>query len=1011
MNFSISSASMILLLSVFSSCQSPQVGIPPKPSAELQKALADFEIADGFKIELVAAEPLIADPVAMEIDEDGRMYVVEMHGYPLDLSGTGKVKLLKDTNGDGYPDKSVVFADSLKLPTGIMQWRKGILVTDPPHVWYLEDTNGDDKADIRRPILTGFALSNPQHNLNNPVFGVDNWIYLAHEWAITPMVCKKEFADEGSEISFPDKPNAAKLNKNADDRNVRFKPDSYEIEALSGETQFGQTFDPWGHHFLTENAKHLYHEAIAARYLKRNPNLLISDATQTIADHGDACEVFPVTENPHHQLLTDVGVITSACGVTWYNGGAFPEPFNQNTTFVGEPVHNLVHVDKIKDNGASFVASRIVEKKEFLASKDAWFRPVNFYVGPDGALYVVDYYRQIVEHPEWMSDEVNKSGELYNGTDKGRIYRIVPKNGLPMDWLGKLNLSKKTDEQLVALLENKNAWWRKTAQRLLFQRKTKTIEPIRQIALSANLPEARVHALWLLDGLKALDKEVLIKNLEHNVAGVRENAIKLTENYILNNPSEEIKLYEPLLALANDASEKVRYQLLCTSSVLKNTQKADKAIGTVLTRDIKDKWVHIAALAASSGRETQLLAMALKQLADKETKAQESFFAYAAATIANSKNPESIRQLMSLALDAKANGTIRASLLTGLQQLWSRTGVPIALTDQEKKTLLDQFTSQNDPALRHAALQLLRVVGLPQQADHFIKTQALPVITNQQANEAFRSDAIYLLSLITPMLKTDLVQTLVKPQEPLNVQFAALQTMSQVTDNEPCVYLFNNWKTLNNAVQDKAIDVLLKREKWAHLLLDAVAKGTVSSEHIGWRRMVRLMNNDDVGVRAHARKVLASSGLTREAVLASYQPSLSRQGNAANGAKVFERVCATCHQLNGKGISFGPELNSLRNRPTANILESILIPNRTIADKFEYWHVELKNGTSLDGILTAKTPASYTLRLLGGQEQLVAKSEVKALSVNPNSAMPDGLEASISVSEMSDLLAYIKGMK
>lgn len=1011
MNFSISSASMILLLSVFSSCQLPQVGIPPKPSAELQKALADFEIAEEFKIELVAAEPLIADPVAMEIDEDGRMYVVEMHGYPLDLSGTGKVKLLKDRNGDGYPDKSVVFADSLKLPTGIMRWRKGILVTDPPHVWYLEDTNGDDKADIRKPMLTGFALSNPQHNLNNPVFGLDNWIYLAHEWAITPMVCKEEFADEGSEISFPNKPDAPKLGKNADDRNVRFKPDSYEIEALSGETQFGQAFDPWGHHFLTENAKHLYHEAIAARYLKRNPNLLIPDATQTISDHGDACEVFPITENPHHQLLTDVGVITSACGVTWYNGGAFPEPFNQNTTFVGEPVHNLVHVDKIKDNGASFVASRILEKKEFLASKDAWFRPVNFYVGPDGALYVIDYYRQIVEHPEWMSDEVNKSGELYNGTDKGRIYRIVPKNGLPMDWIDKLNLSKQTDEELVNLLENKNGWWRKTAQRLLFQRQTKAVDAIRQIALSSSLPEARAHALWLLDGIKALDKEVLIENLKHTVAGVRENAIKLTENYILDNPSEEIKLYEPLLALANDASEKVRYQLLCTSSVLKNTQKADKAIGTVLTRDIKDKWVHIAALAASSGREAQLLAMALKQLTGKETKAYQSFFAFTAATIANSKNPESIRQLILLALDSKSKGDIRASLLTGLQQLWVRTGVPITLSDQEKTAFLNQFTAQNDPPLRHAALQLLRVVGLPQQADRFIKTQALPVITNQQANEDFRSDAIYLLSLATPMLKTDLVQTLVKPKEPLTVQFAALQTMSQVTDNEPCVYLFNNWKELNSAVQDKAIDAMIKREKWSHLLLDAVAKGIVSTENIGWRRMVRLMNNDDVSVRAHARKVLASSGLTREAVLASYQPSLSKQGNSANGSKVFERVCATCHQLNGKGISFGPELNSLRNRPTANILESILIPNRTIADKFEYWHVELKNGTSLDGILTAKTPTSYTLRLLGGQEQLVAKSEVKALSVNPNSAMPDGLEASISVSEMSDLLAYIKGMK
>lgn len=996
--------SFLLCLSLLT-CQQRPVGKPPKPSTELQKALDGLSVADGFTVELVAAEPLVADPVAMEIDEDGRLFVVEMHGYPLDLSGTGKVKLLKDTNGDGYPDQSVVWADSLILPTGLMRWRKGLIVTDPPYVWYLEDTNGDDRADLRKPLLTGFARSNPQHNLNNPIFELDNWIYMAHQWAITPTVCKKEFGDEGAAIRFPENSKAPTLGKNGEDRNVRFKPDTYELEALSGESQFGHTFDPWGHHLLTENAKHLYHEAIAARYLRRNPHLLIPDATQPISDHGDACEVFPTTENPNHQLLTDVGVISSACGVTWYNGGVFPTRYNENTTFVAEPVHNLVHVDRIQDKGASFSASRIDSTRDFLTSKDAWFRPVNFYIGPEGALYVVDYYRQIVEHPEWMSDEVNQSGALYNGTNKGRIYRIVPKNGLPMDWLGRLNLSKKSDEELVSLLESPNGWYRRTAQRLLFTRKSRATEAIRTLARTSDRPEARVQALWLLDGLNASDAQTLTDNLNHSVAGVRENALRIAERHLAAMP----QLTPALLALDNDPDAKVRYQLLCTLGNLPQTALVKQALVTILERDLADKWVQIAALSSSAGRETELLAEALQRFGRKGDEAGQNFFRYAAATIATSGKEQNIRQLIDLALNSPAPGPVRASLLAGVGQLWAHTGVPVALTDADKTRLLEQFSAQTDPALRQAALQLLGTVGLPQSADKFVQTQVLPTANNLKADETIRADAVYLLSLANPLSHAQLLQTFVRPQEPIPVQFAALKTLDKATDNQPCTYLFGQWHTLPKAVQAKAVDAILKRENWTLLLLDAVASKAVPRESLSWRQMVRLMNNDDLRVRAKARKVLANGGLTREAVLAAYQPALSQSGRATNGKAVFGRNCATCHQLKGEGVAFGPELNSLRNRPAANILESILIPNRAIADKFEFWQVELTDGTTVEGIMAAKTPTSYTLRLMGGQQQIIAANRVRRLTASTTSAMPEGLERGISVPEMADLLAYIKG--
>jgi putative membrane-bound dehydrogenase-like protein len=200
-------AMIVLLMSCQNNPESSSTGV------KAEEALSTFELEPGFKIELLAAEPFISDPVDMEIDEYGRLYVVEMHGYPLDKTGSGVIKLLEDTNGDGRMDKSTVFADGLVLPNSIMRWKKGLLVTDAPNVFYFEDTNADGKADIKDTLLTGFALSNPQHNLNSPVLGMDNWIYLGHEGAVSTQTYQKEFGDPGTEIYFPAQPDSPRLAK------------------------------------------------------------------------------------------------------------------------------------------------------------------------------------------------------------------------------------------------------------------------------------------------------------------------------------------------------------------------------------------------------------------------------------------------------------------------------------------------------------------------------------------------------------------------------------------------------------------------------------------------------------------------------------------------------------------------------------------------------------------------------------------------------------------------------
>ena len=217
-----------------------------------------------FQIELVAMEPLVSDPVAMEIDENGDIYVVEMHGYPLNTEGSGLVKKLYDDDGDGYMDRSEVYYDQLVLPTGIMKWKEGVLVTDPPDLIYLEDTDADGKADKREVVLTGFALSNPQHNFNNPIYGLDNWIYLANEGTYKSKGFEDLFGDEGGEIYFPNDPGGPRLPRNAEDLNVKLNLLKGRLEMLSSSSQFGHAFDRWGHHFMTTNWSHIYQEVLGA---------------------------------------------------------------------------------------------------------------------------------------------------------------------------------------------------------------------------------------------------------------------------------------------------------------------------------------------------------------------------------------------------------------------------------------------------------------------------------------------------------------------------------------------------------------------------------------------------------------------------------------------------------------------------------------------------------------------------------------------------------------------------
>ncbi|MEO8710772.1 MAG: PVC-type heme-binding CxxCH protein [Parafilimonas sp.] len=974
-----------------------------------QEALKTFQLPEGFKIELVASEPMISDPVAMDLDENGNMYVVELHGYPLDTAGSGKIKLLTDTNGDGVPDKSVVFADHLKLPTGIMRWKKGFLVVDVPDILYLEDTDHDGKADIKKVMLTGVALTNPQHIANTPVYGLDNWIYLAHMGSITPKVSMM-FSDSGHIVRYADNAAAPQLPRNADGRNIRFKPDDFELEMCSGETQYGHTFDNWGHHFCVENADHIFYEAIAAKYLQRNPDLLIADASDYIPDHGDACEVYPITTNPENQLLTDLGVITSACGITYYNGGLFPDSFN-HVSFTCEPQSNIIHADRVTDKGASFNASRVYEGKEFFASTDAWCRPVQMYIGPDGALYVIDYYRQIIEHPEWLSDSVINSGALYNGSDKGRIYRITPTNAAKMNWCSQLKLNEETTAQLVQHLTSNNIWWRRNAQRLLIDRKdAQTIPLLQKLLDTTTTATAAVHALWLMEGFNETNVATLQKALTNSVAGVRENAIQIAELHLKEFPHLE----KDLLAMQNDVDAKVRFQLLCTLGNMGDAA-AETARQKILLHDIEDKWVQIAALTSSKGKEMALLEKTIPALASKPSEGTALFFANCAGVIGLSQREADIKEIIALAANNNTSSSDwwQAACLKGLTIALSVKGIPQNM-DAEKILLLSKFSAASPPMIRSAAVELLSLLGNPQNEKwNAALTIAKSAAADNNANASFREDALKLLAMDKKNNYNALLEQIItNTNNPESLQQTAINTYNALSPKACCGCIVRNWKTFGYATRETAMNVFLSSTDNTNILLDAIKNENILPAAISWPNKVNLMNNDDANIRNRSRQLLATETGSRDDVIKKYQSALTLIGDTAKGLVIFKTICATCHNANGKyGHAFGPDLGTIRNRDAASIMTDILNPNRSIATTYDLWIVTKKNSEKISGIIASQTPASVTLNNVGGTQITIARSDIKLMETSPTSAMPVGLEGPISVQQMADLLAFLKNSK
>jgi len=951
-----------------------------------EQSLQHLKTEPGLRVELVAAEPLVVDPVALAWDEVGRLYVVENRGYP---TGPGKgnppagqVVLLEDADGDGKYDKRTVFADGLTFPNGVMPWKGGVYVTCAPWLFYLQDTDGDGKADVQQTIFKGFQdLSTTQLRVSHPTLNLDNWVYLTSGLTAAKIVSPVQTNREPVFLNRVD---------------GRFRPGTDEIEPTAGTAQFGQTFDAFGRRFICSNRNHIQQVIMPLRYLQRNPNLSFSQVVEDLPDHGAACRLYPLSAN----IVTAAwhgGYVTSACGVTIYNGTALPDEYRGNS-FTCEPAGNLVHRDVLTPDGVTFVAKRAYPTNEFLASPDNWFRPVNLAVGPDGALYVCDMYRKTIEHPEYLPEATRKVTDFESGKGMGRIYRIVAetpgsKTQTPKKFQTpkRFDLGKASTKELCDELNHPNLWWRLTAQRLLLERQDKKAWPyLRKLAQKGETPESRIHALRTLEGIGGLSSSLLAAALSDPSPAVREHAILLNERRCAVNQD-----VASLIALAKDDSDpRVRFQAALSLGEARG-EDALLALLAIALRDLDSKWTRAAVLSSIAGREDSFLQGMLLEGTPKPSESLPVMMGELARMVALASTPPQLPQVLREFL------------------AWNR---PVDLPWQMAAVggFGDGLRKRGFGTAEHSGLMSLVIEdarNLPERVNALF-ARASELVPDATQPVSARLAAVSLLSQADYPVAGHTLESAVDPRQPVEIQTAAIRALGQMAGEQGGAALVTRerWNGYSPAVREVVLSVLTANTNSLQTLFAAIEAGNVPAWTVNADRRNQLMHHKDEAIKMRAEKLFKD--LTpgdRRKVYEENKSVLALKGNGQNGHAVFQKNCITCHTFAGEGKLVGPDLTGIRNQPAEVILLHIIVPEYEINPIYTCYNVETKSAEAYTGLLGAETPSAITLLMAQGIEQKIARTDIATMTTSRLSLMPQELEKTMTQQELADLLAFLKG--
>ncbi len=968
--------------------------LPRIPAKSPTEALTELEVLEGYEVHLVAAEPLVSDPVAFAFDARGRLFVVEMRDYSEQATERlGRIALLEDRDGDGVMDVRSTFVEGLSWPTAIWPWRDGVLVAEPPHITWYRDTNGDARSDASETWFNGFSRGNVQGLVNSLRWGVDGFIHGATSSSGADVELLAAEAQVGD---------ASGGRVNLGRRDFAIDPRNKTLHPESGGGQHGLSFNRWGDKFVTSNSDHLQQVIDLDDWLASHPSSVpMPSSRRSIAVDGPQAEVFRASPiEPWRIVRTRLrvsgvtpgmvegggraaGYFTGATG-TWivdhefgFGDAAF------DTALVCDVGSNLVHRKRLTDEGLFWSGSRLDTSTELLRSRDTWFRPVQLGDGPDGAIYVADMAREVIEHPQSLPPMIKQHLDLTSGRELGRIWRLsspqTPRRPT-------LNMAELSSEALVDLLGDAIPWRRLMASQLLIERSEAGLEEwLAAAATQGSRPEGRLLALHVASRLEQCDSRLLRSALNDSEPRVVEHAIRLTRQLGLAD-----SLLESLQLNAGSADARVQLSL------------------AMLAADLPP------------ATRQQLLEPMLARVSDPLVRG-------AVATAAGNEGWRLLSQV---------DGNMPSAALTPWLNLWLPTWGPAVGADVElagwlqsqllpgNAKLADWLTAICQLAGRRAATEIMGLLSETEHAELMLWIEE-QLAALDELDQSAESDATAAkthpgsaqpdwawLGLLPTEVQARWIEELFQPSAAEGKQIAGMRALAWAEYPELAPTLLSYFSAMTPSVQREALRQLLARPTSLEALATGLEQEQIRRSQIPPETKQQLLAVGAPPLAARFAKLLDTVSADRAAVIATYSASLEAHPatteNAEAGGLVFARACAQCHRIGGKGNDVGPPLQQLTSKSPQQLLEAILDPNREVDPKYASYTALMDDGRVIAGIIQDESPSQIILAEAGGTQHALPRSQIEQLKSNGVSFMPVGLEEQVSREQMLNLIEFLR---
>ena len=966
-----------------------------------------------FKLELFAAEPQIGKPICMTWDERGRLWLAETVDYPNELQQPGKgrdrIRICEDTDGDGKADKFTVFAENLSIPTSLAISHGGVIVHQAPDTLFFKDTNGDDKADVRRVLFTGWKTNDTHAGPSNLNYGPDGWFY--------SMVGYAGFEGEiaGEKQSF--RTGFFRFRVTTDSEGYP-AVNGFEFLRNTNNNSWGVGFSEEGLLFgSTANGNPSVYLPIPNRYYERVKGW----SSTVLGSIAESNRFEPVTDKVRQ--VDWHGGFTAAAGHALYTARTWPKTYWNRAAFVTEPTGHLIATFILSAKGADF---RSKNSWNALASNDEWAAPIMAEVGPDGQVWVIDWYNIIVQHnPTPVGFETGKGNAYVTDLrDKthGRVYRLVAVNGKPSaqpprDW------ATGDSKSWVKHLAIDNLFWRRHAQRLLIEGGSRAVvadlvkltqDPyVDEIGLAPG----PMHALETLAALNESTPgtegyAAVVAALTHKAAGARRAAVRAiaSTQAHLDDAGEAQRLGALLDAnTLDDRDAQVVLATLLALADLPPAQMAGEKLAPLFNseRVLSDRWLADALVAAAATHAEHLLPKVNLSRGGEGA----ARLMLVAEHFARSEMRAKVANVV-LTLPKRSRETTEA-LLAGLMRGWPRDQAA-SFQPNEVAAIVELF--QKSPAAMKsqviAAAKRWQVTALDRYADEVVAAMLETAADAKESDATRVAAAAQLMDLQSgnAAFTSRLVELVTAKASPEFVQ-GLMEQVARSTSGQTGEILATAVVRFTPSNKSRAIKVLLTKPEWTGVLLSKIEAGELSIDELALDQKSALASHPEAKIAERAKKLLSMSGglpsPDREKVLAELHGVIEQAGNVAAGRELFVKNCGKCHVHGKDGQRVGPDLTGMAVHPKEELLVHILDPNRSVEGNFRLYTVELSDGRIANGMLASETKTTIELIDAEGKAQVIQRDDIEELAASTKSLMPEGFEKQLSRSDFANLLEFL----